>query len=156
MDMTKKPTKSLPTYEAFLALLDKHTWTFNTDNFMDYSKAQREEQELMRLSMAGGPEYVRAFTRVQRDVLYRRVHEAETKVRQMLIARYDALIPTGDEEFDTFREKVRNHDFYYHYSDDVNVWRNGEERHKALIQTVKEKGGLYKTYWERVCKQVKI
>lgn len=36
----------------------------------------------------------------------------------------------------TLLEMLRNHDWYYHYSDDHRVWKRGQERHRNLMLTV--------------------
>lgn len=55
---------------------------------------------------------------------------------------------TGDPEFDEFRRMCISHDWYYSYSDDIEVWQRGSEVQKKLEDIVATKGGKYRVYWE--------
>ena len=83
-----------------------------------------------------------------------KLHNLLTKAEQKGYDRALALVETGDKEFDSFRQRCRNNDWFYEYSDDSGIWRAGKERTEALEKFANEKGGLYLIYLNKVKKEV--
>jgi hypothetical protein len=134
--------------EAFQqALYDHDKWSFETDTFFEYIQRTRTENHLFHVAVELGPEFVKDFERRQAGAISRIIRTVRTKIAAEHQERLNALIPTGDAEFDAFRDKVFGHDFWYEYSDDGGVWRRGQEARNEIEKIAKEKGGIYQTFW---------
>lgn len=64
--------------------------------------------------------------------------QREQRIAQML-QELNEKFPNLSPEL---RERVKNHDFFYDYSDDINVWRNGMERSAKLQKDLEAVGCL--------------
>lgn len=133
-------------------LLCAHVWSFEkgTDNYYEFCKAARREWELLNMAMRAkedGAVMVKDYYLVRRNAIGLQIQAAEAKLREQYKEEIEDALLTGDKEFDDFRIQVRRHDFWYSYSDDGNVWRAGEDQRQAIEKIVKEKGGIYATYW---------
>lgn len=144
----ESPTLS---YDEFSAMMDKHTWVcqleFEQTSFQTLFAVQREEQELFRTAVRGGPELVTAYFNRQRGVINRLIRDETNKAVERNCAVWETYIKTGDPDFDKFRELVRHFDWWYEMSDDGSVWRSGAQRHDQIKAIVKEHGGIYETYY---------
>jgi hypothetical protein len=147
------------TLEEFLNMLATHTWSVECTSYMTFIRASRAEQELFRIAMAGGPRFVEALANAKIQFL----KDIEADIRNsfnidlslQLTNQKNLLegyIETGDAEFDAFRKQVREHDYYYDFSDSATVYKHGEEQRRAIETIVREKGGLYETYWKKFIK----
>lgn len=94
-----------------------------------------------------------AFT-YMRQAMFDATKEVTDRLLKEARASAEDRFATGDEEFDAYRKRVLNHDFYYFYSDDIRVYNAGEQRNKELSDIANEKGGIYLTFWNYRCKLV--
>lgn len=132
----------------FEEMLRNHKWTFiDQDNFRDYVKNRREEDRLFHTAMQNGPDYVRSFYYAQRNRTSQHAEERVRKVQLEAIAHYEKMIVTGNAEFDEYRKRLDNFDWYYDYSDDGGVARRGHERYHELKKIAETKGGIFHDLW---------
>ena len=148
IDAKKKKFKFIPSLSEYLDRLNFHKWSFDQDNFKDYTESAGKERFLYELAMTAGPEYMRAFAQAQQKVIFDRIDLARRDEYQRMSINVKEAQLTGDPEFDQFAELVRHHDWYWQYSDDGGVARRGSEAEDKIRAIVKEKGGIYKTYYE--------
>jgi hypothetical protein len=115
----------------------------STETFMDFCNAQKAEQAAFELAMWSGVDAMVIFRNWKRDHGRNEAHKASCEARKEV----EALIPTGDVEYDQFRKDVRFFDVYWRYSDDHGVCRRGQAEEDRLMSIIKEKGGMYEKYW---------
>lgn len=112
------PSELLTSPEALLKALE--SGFFDIDFLKTYADGKSLEKMHERLS-----KQVKASQREQR-------------IAQMLLELNEKFPNLSPE----LRERVKNHDFFYDYSDDINVWRNGMERSAKLQKDLKAVGCL--------------
>ena len=151
----KRKFKFIPSLDEFRDRLHFHKWSFDQDNFRDYTEAAGKEAFLYDLAMHAGMEYVKAFALRQKNVVSEKVAAAlrEEIVRSQEMLRTAHI--TGDEEFDEFTKNIRNHDWYWQYSDDGDVARRGSAAEDWIMKKMKEKGGIYLAYYNKYAVQYK-
>ncbi len=103
----------------------------------------------------GTPAEIMAIRNTVRELAGEKISDAIRNTRATMIEQnrtqaesLSVMMETGDESFDAFRRQVREHDFYYSFSDDGSVYRAGEKQRTAIEAIVKERGGMYQTYWK--------
>lgn len=133
----------METYE-FAAMLKDHSWSFEAKSFYAFFGALKQERIFER--MATHPHLAREFAYAQRNAIHRLIAQAKAEQKEEFQTRLD-LYKTGDEEFDSFRDAVMRHDYYYQYSDDGSVYHAGNAQREKILTKVKEKGGLYEAFW---------
>lgn len=153
MEKKRMQNQQQLTLDQFHELLINHKWSFQTDSFAEFVKAQRAERDFFDIAMRGGVDYIRAISNVQ----IAPIKQMESASYQEAMAKaeksYAEKAATGDEEFDAYRERLNYHDWHFDYSDDIKVWRRGNEAHKALMDIAKEKGGIYIACWNHRVKK---
>lgn len=142
--------------EEFFKKVEETKFPFEVDSFHDFHIASIEYNRLFDEANRGGICFIKllvaAIKTRQLVIINEKVQEALEKQRGSFSYIQDRDFKTGDEEYDAFRRKCINHDWYYSYSDDGGVWKNGERVRKELEATVATKGGKYKEYWEYASK----
>lgn len=145
------PTKDSPSLEDYRQLL--HTMVFITDitpetgSFYDITSAVAYQQKLYHIAKRMGPEYMRAwhmhqcghYARITQNDVAKKCQEARDYV--------EVQMKTGDTSFDDYVKRVRAHDWYYDFSDDISVYRNGKKEYDELKRIANERGGMYLTYF---------
>lgn len=131
----------------YMALLREHQWSFESTSYYEFFKRAKRENELEAIAWANGPYFIKCYVQEQKSIIVSKAREAYNNGYNNAKSIYDSMIPTGDLEFDKFRFMVFNHDYYYEYSDDNNVWKTGEAQRKRILEIVKEKAGIYETFW---------
>lgn len=153
----KPERKPVMLFGEYCEALDSHTWLFSQEyknlSYFTVFAIQRQEQELFKIAVAGGPDYIKEFTIRQMatlaSLLRNERHNATVKAEQ----QYAERIETGDPDFDKFRELVNQFDWYWRYSDSGSVRRAAAQREEHLMSIVADKGGLYQTYFYRAAKR---
>ena len=126
------------------------------DSYQNFIARENFRQQLFKLAVAGGKPYMDCFIDVTSGDIDARLDKAKAdgfnegykSAREI----YEERIPTGDPDFDEFRNRVIYYDSTYMYSDDVNVWRRGNDNQKRIEELLK-RGGIYTAfleYWKKV------
>ncbi len=119
-------------------------------SFFEFFKRIKEDISIYREaghSIANALALFHVFVRYTRDI--------KLEAEELGYKKAAAMIATGDNDFDLFRQRCVNNDWYYDYSDDNNVWRAGKERTEALKKEAETKGGLYLTYYNKVTSELR-
>lgn len=133
----------METYE-FSEMLNNHAWSFEAKSFFQFFAALKQERIFER--MASHPHLAREYAYAQRRAVHKMIAAAKDEQMEEFKNRLD-LYKTGNEEFDSFCDMVRRHDYYYSYSDDNCVWKAGEASRQKILDKVKEKGGMFESFW---------
>jgi len=145
------------TLSRFEDILWGHEWSFMAESFHELFQRQQREQELFRLARHNGVSYMRAYAHAQGATICRIKQEAQDishkHLNEYWSKRLQTAEDTGDAEFDEFRRWVRNHDWYYDYSDDINVWRSGRQQAEKIQAAIKKHGGKYQDFYRYICQQ---
>lgn len=130
--------------------LEHRSWTFQTNNYRDFLILQEEEKDLFvwanKLGIQGVTAYIDAQREALDDTLRERVARAVKQNESGWKSRVDFLEKRVEElrtklpAVERYKEELERHDWFYSYSDDGSVWRNGDRRRKELIQMAKEGG----------------
>ena len=138
--------------ELFREKVQATKYPWETDSFFAFYKAMDELVHLFSLAKTGGMFFVEFLIK---DIFYRmrsktknEVYEAVRAEQEQTAEREAKTFSTGDDEFDKYRRRCIYHDWYHDYSDDIEVWRRGNEKEKELEKIAKEKGDKYQIYWE--------
>ena len=51
-------------------------------------------------------------------------------------------------EMSEFQSRLKNHNWYYHLSANQDVYTNGYLNEKAMMETIRRRGGVFETLWE--------
>ena len=152
-DNKNRRDQEVPKLDVFENKLRGHKWSIMIDNYRDFMRARTFENDMYNLAMKGGPTYVRKFADLQCEVIKKHRDDAVQFHRARFYRELEEAVKTGDNEFDEFAQRVRNHDWTWQYSDDGNVARNASAREDELLRIVKEKGGIYATYWKFISRK---
>lgn len=133
----------IPEIAVFRNMLEEAPRSLLQDNFYDFTNAERREQSLFRMASAANPEYLLAY----RDWKIRHMQREVQERTKELQAQLDDCHVTGDETFDIFFKKIRNHRFDYRYSQ-LEVIRNHvlKEALELEAEAIKQ-GGVYLNVW---------
>ncbi len=153
MNKPVKPPVPRMEISEFYDLLNAHTWSFEANSYYEFAQFSKRERELEAIAWTNGPYFVECYMRELKSELNNKYSNGYTEGYNKAKSTYEGMINTGDTEFDAFRNMVRNHDFWYSYSDDGNVYRNGEARRQEILGIVKDKQGIYKAYWSHYVDQ---
>lgn len=148
------------TLGEFKEKLAEIKWLFVTPNEEQsfYSVVESMEQQIKLYNMARRltPGHLKAFVYAQQNAYQMALNNARSdalkKITEEKGATFEALEKTGDQALDSFRQRCRDHDWTWSYSDDAAVARAGQAYEDALLETVKENGGLYMAYYELCAK----
>lgn len=159
----QRDLRPVESFEDFRQDLYKHEWSHTTNNYSDYIKSVKAESALFSRAMSLGPTGVDMFRRMKEDSMRELVGVAVSQAIRTERA-------TGSEQLDQqkaalmaimtpeqkaaveFMDRLWYHDWYYDYTDDGNVWRNANERHKAFLKEAKEGGKVFEDMWLHVYK----
>ncbi|BDD79870.1 hypothetical protein [Burkholderia phage FLC9] len=156
-----KPTES---FEDFMEDLYQHVWAHTTNNYGDFIQQTKAEDRLFSRAMSQALRGLDTFRRVKEDSIRSLISTAvDQAIRnerdktqekiQKLKADYEAIMTPEQKELMAFRARLESHNWWYDYSDDGAVWRNANERHKALLQEAKDKGKPFQDMWLTVYKE---
>lgn len=150
MSTTKAKTVSIEEFEKMCTDVPTHL-SMKEGSFQELIQYEQARHKLYTIARAAGMRYMELFAYHFYGGVERAIRDARSDGEgdgwQKAREHYEKRIETGDEEFDEFRKSVMHFDPTYHYSDDITVWRAGndaEERIKAGV----EKGGIYKTFYD--------
>lgn len=122
----------------------------DAQSFETFINAKKEEIKLFIEALKEGPSAIRDLVYSTRQNRMMVVERKLTELRAVHRAELREAIITGNDEFDAFRDQVSHHDYYWDYSDDGGVRRRGSAARDAILAIVKEKGGMFKDYWDHV------
>lgn len=108
-----------------------------------FVQAQSKEVEFNRIGWDGGDSYMKVLMDFQQSALFR-FHNQH--VDALKASQEDALkkaSSTGDAEFDAFMVRIRQHDWFYSFTDDSKVYIKGDNEQKALAEIAEAKKGVY-------------
>lgn len=148
--MTRPVKQEVPRMDIseFYNLLNNHTWSFKANSYYEFAQLSKKERELEAIAWTNGPYFVECYLREFKATFQNNHSVGYTAGYSSARASYESMIDTGDKEYDAFRKMVRNHDYWYFYSDDINVYNSGHETSAKIMDIVKEKKGMYETYWK--------
>lgn len=116
----------------------------NEQDFMDLAEKIRDAAEFMNVAWDRGNDVmVPLMTRIIYDV--RDAARRVTSREERLFAGMEHLL---GEDLVEFISNLHGFDWFYSYSDDIKVYRNGQQRQQKLIDTAKEKGGLWQKAYD--------
>ena len=163
--MNKPNTAAHPTFEEMLegymdkdlplTILRRHVQDqegipLTEEAVDDYAWAIKREARIYRAALEKGPTHVRKVAELQAEVLRVAMeNHAANKLRAAscdLAKKFDTLRMADLEilaklfpaDVQLFVRKCRTHDWYYSYSDDINMWRAGEARFREIMAEIKE------------------
>lgn len=74
--------------------------------------------------------------------------------KQWLENQKGQILVTESGDINTLEQMLKSHDWYYRYSDDYKVCKQGEEHHKKIMELVKRLGRegkkVYRTYIKQI------
>lgn len=139
------------TLSEFRNKLSEIKWLFNTpreeQSFHSVVESMEQQIKLYNMARRLSGAYLEAFVDAQKRAHQEMLKEAVSKKTIELCEFFDKLGKTGDQELDSFRQRCRDHDWTWSYSDDGAVARAGQAYEEALLQIVRERGGLYEAYF---------
>lgn len=147
-----KTNHNAVTMDEYREMLSKHIWAFRTKTYFDFCKSNREENKLFILAVQHGPWFVDEFRYAKDRAMDQIVSAIVDRVKKEQYDYFEDHVRTGDDDFDDFRRRVRNHDWYHSFSDDMSVRNAGERNYQKLSAEAKEKGGIYAKYLQLRCK----
>lgn len=123
------------------------TWVTDVDpatgSFYQLAQAMKAQTDMYYTAYRLGHEYMLAWYDHQVNAIKDKINKSVNIVRDQTLTDVKTKYITGDEEFDTFAERVRQLDFFYEYSDDPVVYRTGKANYENLEEIAKERGGIY-------------
>ena len=157
--MTTK-TKTRPPvmdYETFRDNVSNFTFPEETDSYRDYIAAQRREHLLFEEAVRGGMRYVDLFRNYQQNWAKKKLDEQHQQLVKEAHESLQKAYKTGDKAFDIFTALCRKHDFWYAYSDDIIVYRNGNESYNQIQAMIEAQPSgrreIYAAYWNKIVLQ---
>lgn len=154
-----KPKVHLPvmSYEKFLDALREFKFPEETDSYYDYIQAQRKEKMLFEEAVRGGMKYVDLFRDFQKVWANKALESQRMALVTMLAESVKDAQDTGDAALNAFTALCRRHDFWYTYSDDINVYRRGNESYDEIHRLIQAqppgRKEVYVAYWNKIVKQ---
>lgn len=146
----KKFNADIMPLRDFERMLQECKWVVDVDvdgSFYELTIAQKAQTDLYYTAYRNGAKHMEMWYRHQIQAINEKIRSAARKAAKVERERCEMEFITGDEAFDEFTRQVRHHDWYYHYSDDGDVYRRGHEVHERLLAQVSSMGGIYQTYW---------
>lgn len=126
-------------YKEVLEITNK---LHKANSFNDLINTKREEHNVFIRSITYGPEYVVVFKQAITDYTNHEVDETY-RISNETHLKYEPHYFTGNEELDTYLKSLRILDWTYDHSDDINVWRSGNENYNVAKTIAVDKGGVY-------------
>lgn len=124
-------------FEEFVQALYNHHWSHGSDNYRDYIRAVKKEDELFARAMQHAIPGLDAFRAIKEESLMTIVSAAVRQAEQDLTSRFQARIDNLRAKYmsplDVYKEKLEQHDWLYSGSDDNGVYRRGVESEHALV-----------------------
>ncbi len=146
-NIVRKENKKISMSE-FSNLLRSHKWLHEANSFQEAMEYGKKESEIQAIAWFNGPRYVEAYIRKMQNNIKTKIDEGHQKGFKYAEDIYASEIETGDKDFDNFRTLVKEFDWYYSFSDDINVYRKGKKAEQAILDIVADKKGIYETYWK--------
>lgn len=97
----------------------------------------KEPQDQRTIDWSGYQEHLDILVDLDEEIrkeYYARKWEAEKKAKDSLDEEIDPMKPLRKIQHDGFLIVLKNFDFYYSYSDDIVVYRNGSRREEEIKQ----------------------
>ena len=139
--------------DNYISRINKTQFPFEADSFFDFHNAMEDFGKMFEEAKRGGICFVQIFIYSLKhrvgELINNAVRKALDAQREQLLNDRARAFGTGDQEFDDFRQRCLDHDWHYNYTDDGDVWRRANKVQLELEETVKQKGGKYKEYWDK-------
>ena len=139
------------TFEQLNDMLNRHTWADPKADHSDYWRAMKSEASLFKVAQSLGGRGVEIFRQAHwahieasRQAEYDKAYEAsrlgDKRIVDFLKKQLEETRNKYMKPIDFFKEKLEKHDWYYQYSDDINVYRAGKTKEEEINKAM-EQGG---------------
>jgi hypothetical protein len=134
--------QQIDTLEALIEALKKHRWVFETDTLYDLFQSAQEEANLFKAARHHGLQGILEYIEHQDLAMDERAQSACRLMEDRYVNKLNRLRQYYEAKFkdlrrfmtplDLFKEKLENHDWYYDFSLDPEIYRTGRDREEQL------------------------
>jgi hypothetical protein len=134
----RRPVRApIESFEDFLKALHAHKWSHSRNNYHDFIKAIKMEDELFSRAMQQSIPGLDAFRQAKEDSIMSIVDSAVRQAERSLVDHYQARIDALRAKFmtplDIYKERLEQHDWHYDYSDDSRAYKAGTLAQHQLV-----------------------